>query len=167
MKLQKLLPLILLITIFNTAAYADVMMWPSLYIANGMLSIKVILAGLFLELLFVKYFTKIRWAKAGIITFTMNLVTCSLGIILIPLSGYLIKFIVPFTTVFHWYHWLLSYLLVILINTSLKGVLIKLSLKRTFKSVFWWLFIANTLCVLACIWFYGWTMQGFKSWYSF
>ena len=52
-------------------AYADVI-WPSLYITQGMLSLKVIILGLIAELFFVKYFAKLNWKKASIITILMN-----------------------------------------------------------------------------------------------
>ena len=158
--MKKVLLFLLLIIIFATPAYADIV-WPSLYIACGMLSIKVIIAGLLIELLFVKFFAHINWIKASVTTFIMNSITCVLGMILIPVSGIFIELISPFST-FHWSHWLLSYLSVILINTSIEGLVVKISLKQNFKSVFWWLFMANVLSVLVCILFHGITMQGIK-----
>ena len=159
--LRKFLLSLLLIIILSTPVYAD-LVWPSAYIVFGMLSIKVIFAGLLIELLFVKFFTKTPWLKAGLVTFLMNLITSLLGIVLIPLSGILIELITPFGTTFHWSHWLLSYLAVVLINTSVEGLVIKLALKQSYKSIFWWVFAANTISVLICILFCGVTMESIQ-----
>ncbi len=159
--MKKFLSLLILLIFLITPAYADVV-WPSLYIVMGMLSIKVIIAGLLAELLFVKFFLKINWLKACFITFVMNLITGLLGIILIPISGLLIELITPFYPTFHWSHWLLSYFSVVLINTFVEGIIIKFSLKQSFKKIFCWLFIANTVSVLMCILFHGVSMNNIK-----
>ena len=111
--MTKFLLVFLFMFLFINPVFADVV-WPSLYIVGGMLSAKVILAGLLVELLFVKFFTNTSWAKSGLITFSMNLITCLLGVILIPFSGILIELITPFGSTFHWSHWLLSYLAVVI-----------------------------------------------------
>ena len=151
-----LLSLLLLLTIFSTPAFADVV-WPSLYIASGMSSIKVIIVGLIIELFFVKFFTDTRWLKAGIVTFIMNLITCLLGVIIIPISGLLLEFIMyPVNqATFHWTHWVASYFVVIVINTLIEGLVIKLMLKKSYKKNFWWLFGANAISILICVLFYG------------
>ena len=150
--MKKLFYILSALFLFSAPAFADVV-WPSLYIVGGMMSAKVIIAGLLVEFLFVKFFTKTTWLKAGLVAFVMNLITCLLGIILIPISGLLIEFIMypvsPAT--FHWSHWLMSYLVIILMNTLIEGIFIKLTLKQKFKSVFWWLFGANTISVLICV----------------
>ena len=162
MKIKNFVLIIALIIFVSLPANADVV-WPSLYIAKGMLSIKVILLGLFIELLFVKYFTKVSWKKASIVTFLMNLITTILGIIFIPLSGLSSEFVFDFVFhaydkfgigTFHWSHWLISYLLVIFINTFIEGLFIKLMLKLKLKKTFWWLLIANSISVFACFLFY-------------
>ena len=144
-------------------ANADIV-WPSLYITKGMLSLKIIFLGLIIELLFVKYFTKINWKKASIITLIMNLITTALGIILIPISGLGIEFVFDFVFhaydkfgigTFHWSHWLVSYILVIFINTLIEGLFIKLALKLKLKETFFWLLIANGISVFLCFLFYG------------
>ena len=162
MKIKNFVLSIALITFISLPANAD-LVWPSLYIAKGMLSIKVILLGLFIELFFVKYFTKVNWKKASIITFLMNLITSILGIIFIPVSGLGSEFIFDFVFhaydkfgigTFHWSHWLISYLLVIFINTFLEGLFIKLMLKLKLKKTFLWLLIANSISVFLCFLFY-------------
>lgn len=150
---MKKLLILLLIFLLGTPAFADVV-WPSLYIAAGITSIKVIIVGLLVELLFVKIFTNTNWLKASIITVVMNAVTCILGIVLIPISGLFVEAIPPYKT-FHWTHWLLDYLLTILLNTLIEGFIIKLILKLKFKNIFIWLFIANAISIILCILFYG------------
>jgi len=151
--LKKLLFLFLLLTIFSTPAFADVV-WPSLYITSGMCSIKVIIVGIIIELFFVKYFTKTSWLKSSIVTLIMNAVSCLLGIILIPISGLFVELFSPYNT-FHWTHWLMSYILAIVINTLIEGLIIKLALKLKIESIVLWLFIANAISILICILFYG------------
>lgn len=141
---------------------ADVV-WPSLYITKGMLSLKTIILGLIVELLFLKYFTKVDWKKSVIITVLMNLITTILGVILIPIAGLGSEFFFDFVLhaydkfgigTFHWSHWLASYILAILINTIIEGLFIKSTLKLKLKQTFWWLLIANSISVLFCFLFY-------------
>ena len=162
MNIKKLILAISLITFAVLPANAD-LIWPSLYIAKGMLSIKVILLGLIFELLFVKHFTKVSCKKALIVTFLMNLITTILGMIFIPLSGLGSEFVFDFVFhaydkfgigTFHWSHWLAAYLLVILINTVIEGLFIKLTLKIKLLKTFWWLMIANAISVFICFLFY-------------
>ena len=151
--MKKLLLSLFIILLLNAPAFADVV-WPSLYIATGMVSIKVILAGFLVELFFVKFFTDAHWLKTIVITILMNVVTCILGLVLIPISGLFVELIPPHKT-FHWTHWFLDYLLAIFINTAIEGFIIKLILKLKFKDIFTWLFIANTISILICVLFYG------------
>lgn len=162
MKTTKII-LFLLLSLFILPANADIV-WPSLYIAKGMLSFKTIILGLIIELLFVKYFTKANWQKVSVVTILMNLITTLLGMILIPVSGLSSEFVFDFVFhaydkfgigTFHWSHWLVSYLLVIIINTLLEGLLVKIMLKLGIKQTFWWLFTANGISVLICFLFYG------------
>ncbi len=162
MNIKKLILAVSLIIFITLPVTAD-LIWPSLYIAKGMLSIKVILLGLIIELFFVKYFTRVSWKKASIVTFLMNLITTMLGMILIPLSGLGSEFIFDFVFhaydkfgigTFHWSHWLAAYLLVIFINTFIEGLFIKLTLKAKLIKIFWWLMIANAISVFICFLFY-------------
>ena len=154
--MKKLLLLLLFIFILSTPVFADVV-WPSLYIATGMTGMKVIITGLLIEVFFVKFFTDIHWLRAAIITVVMNTVTCLLGIVLIPILGLLLEFVMyPVNqATFHWTHWAASYLVIVLINTLIEGLVIKLTLKKSYKKIFWWLFGANALSILICILFYG------------
>ena len=162
MNIKNFILAISLITFAVLPANAD-LIWPSLYIAKGMLSIKVILLGLIIELFFVKYFTRVSWKKASIVTFLMNLITTIFGMIFIPLSGLGSEFIFDFVFhgydkfgigTFHWSHWLTAYLLVIVINTLIEGLFIKVTLKIKLLKTFWWLMIANAISVFICFLFY-------------
>ena len=163
--------LLLLFVFTELPSNADVV-WPSVYIAGGMTSIKVIIAGLIIETIFVKIFTGTKWLKSFVLTFIMNLITSVIGIILIPLSGLGVELIFDiFKTyekyhigTFHWSHWICSYFAVIIINTLIEGLFLKLTLKLKFKNIFWWMLIANALSVLICIIFYGFTLEngGFR-----
>lgn len=150
--LKKLLLSLLFIFLISTPAFADVV-WPSMYIAEGMHSLKVIVLGLVAELLFVKFFTNTNWLKACTVTVLMNLVSSFIGYIPILFLG-MFSELLPFRT-FHWTHWLFAYLIAIVINTIIESIIIKLILKLKFKNIILWLFIANTISVLICILFYG------------
>lgn len=162
MNIRKIILSILLVISVTLPVNAD-LVWPSLYIAKGMLSIKVILLGFIVELFFVKFFTKTDWKKSFIATFLMNLITTVSGMILIPLSGLGSEIVFDFVFhaydkfgigTFHWSHWLAAYLLVILINTLIEGLFIKFMLKIKLLKTFWWLLIANAISVFLCFVFY-------------
>ena len=55
--MKKLFYILSALFLFSAPAFADVV-WPSLYIVGGMMSAKVIIAGLLIEFWFVKFFTK-------------------------------------------------------------------------------------------------------------
>lgn len=153
---RKILLIFLFILLLECPAIADVV-WPSLYISAGMASIKVIITGLLIEIFFVKFFTDTDWLKAGVITAVMNAITSILGIVLIPISGILLEFVMypanPAT--FHWTHWVVSYLVIVIINTLIEGLVVKLTLKKAYKEILWWLFCANALSIIICVLFYG------------
>ncbi len=162
MNIKEFIKYFLLITILTILPTNADIVWPSLYITKGMLSLKVIILGLIIELLFVRYFTKISWKIASITAIAMNLITTVLGIILIPLFGLGAEFIFDFVFhaydkfgigTFHWSHWLVSYVLVILINTFIECLYIKLTLKLNFKKIFCWMFLANAISVFLCFLF--------------
>lgn len=135
--------------------------WPSLYILEGMLSWYVILLGFAVEIVFVKFFLKETYLKSVLIAFIMNLISTVLGLILIPLSGLVGEvLLIPFGTgTFHFTHWLLSYILAILINVVIEGLTVKFIFKNKFKKMFWWLCMANAVSIIICILFHGITMQ--------
>ncbi len=156
-KARGFVALLLCFMILPTVAYANVV-WPSLYIAEGLRSWYIILAGLIVEFGFIKIFAKEKWLKAIIIAFIMNTISTLVGIILIPVSGLLGEVILlPFNKeTFHWSHWLLSYILAVLGNVLIEGLSIRFIFK--IKKFVWWLFVANAISVVLCILVYGFKM---------
>ncbi len=140
------------------------MVWPSLYIAEGMRSWYVILIGLVIEVVFVKCCIKATYPKSVLIAFVMNLVSTVLGVVAIPLSGLIGEvFMIPFGTgTFHPTHWLMSYVFAILSNVLIEGLTVKLIFKYRFKKMFWWLCAVNAISIIVCILFHGIAMQNIK-----
>lgn len=137
------------------------LVWPSLYIAEGMRSWHVILIGFVAEIIFVKCFLKQSHLKSVLIAFVMNLTSTVLGIVAIPLSGVIGEILmIPFGTgTFHPTHWLISYVFAVLSNVLIEGFTVKIIFKHSIKKMFWWLFVANALSVIVCILFHGIVMQ--------
>ena len=149
--------LFLLMPVYASAS----MVWPSVYIAEGMRSWNVILIGLVIEVIFVKIFLKESYLKSVLIAFVMNLASTVLGAVAIPLTGFIGEFLmIPFGTgTFHPTHWLLSYIFAVLSNVVIEGLTIKYIFRHNFKKIFWWLCVANAISVIVCILFNGTTMQ--------
>ena len=147
--------LVCLILILLIPAYASAnMIWPSLYITEGMITWYVILIGLITEIIFVKCFLKNTYLKSVLIAFVMNLASTVLGIVAIPLSGIIVEILMlPFGTgTFHPLNVFLSFIFAVLSNVLIEGITIKLIFKYNFKRMFWWLFIANAISVaIACV----------------
>ena len=158
----------LFILLFQTAAYAN-LVWPSIYIAEGMRSLYVILLGLFVETVFVKIFEKQTWLRAVLISVIMNLVSTLLGIILIPAIGFLgtlllgsLSEVIPaLGNTFDTPLWIFSYILTIFTNVLVEGYTTQFTAKIPFRKMFWWLLCANTVSVLICILMHGFTLDAF------
>lgn len=151
--MTRFLFLIFLICIFPYV-YADVI-WPSMYIASAQGSIPVIIAGLLIEIGFVKYFTKVGWIKTIVVTTVMNAVSATVGRILILISGLIATAFASFVTfgktgTFHWFHWFVSYIFAILTNTILEGAVIRLMMKLSLSKTFRWLAAANAITIIIC-----------------
>lgn len=157
-KLILFIPLLFLVMSLSVSAN---MVWPSLYIAEGMRSWHVILIGLLIEIIFVKFFLKESHLKSVLIAFIMNLASTVLGVVVIPLSGFIGEVLmIPFGTgTFHPTHWLMSYVFAILSNVLIEGLTIKIISKKEFKKMFWWLCVANAISIIICILFHGIEMQ--------
>lgn len=152
--LKKCTLFLIFVILLNSTAHADIV-WPSVYIAAGMASIPVILAGLVVEILFVKYFTKIKWLKATAVAFLMNLVSSLIGVFTNEFSGLLLELILYYvfgydSPTFNWDHWMLHYTTIIFINTLIEGGIVRLTLKLKLTNTFLWLFLANTISVMLC-----------------
>ena len=127
------------------------MIWPSLYIMEGMVTWYVILIGLITEIVFVKCFLKHTFLKSVLIAFVMNVASTVLGIVVIPLSGIIVEVLmIPFGTgTFHPSHVIMSFIFAVLSNVLIEGLTVKWIFKYKFKKMFWWLFIANAISVAA------------------
>ena len=136
------------------------MVWPSVYIAEGLRSWYVILMGLMIETAFVKCFLRQTVIKSFLITFVMNLASTVIGVVLVPASGFFGEILmIPFDTpTFHLSHWILSYILAILSNVIIEGLTVKYIFKFSLRKMFWWLFAANAISIIICILFHGFTM---------
>lgn len=150
-------------------AYANVV-WPTIYIAKGMQSWYVIAGGLAIELLLIKIFTHTEWKKSTLIAVTMNAISTIVGILLIPLVGFvgaiglgILGELIPVLGggTFDVAQWIFGYILTILTNVVVEGLSIKLIFKMQWKDFFLWLLLANTISVLLCIGVYGFTMKPF------
>lgn len=141
-------------------ASAD-MIWPSLYVAQGMRSWLVILAGLIIEFLVVKLFTKQSWPKSLLISVVINGISTIVGVALIPITGLLGELImIPADLIFdintfHTSHWAMAYIMVVVCNVFVEGIAIKLIFKMNFTKNYLWLYIANILSVAICILSFG------------
>ncbi len=140
---------LLMLLCVPVTARAD-MVWPSLYIAKGMMSIYIIITGFVVEVIFIKLFLKQGWFKSVIISAVMNAVSTAAGIVLIPVSGILTEFILLASYSFGFFHWLLDYIFVILLNTLIEGLIVKFVFRFSFKKIFWWLLAANAISVVLC-----------------
>ena len=158
-----------LLTIIPTVAFANVV-WPTLYIVTGIMSWYIILTGLIIEFLFIKYKFRAKFLRAALMAISMNLASAIIGLILIPASGFITAIAVglsdallikiPIENINGIVLWTLSYIVTILCNVLIEGLALKLVFKKRFRRNFGWLFIANALSVLLAILILGTTMKG-------
>lgn len=146
--------LLVLFATLPVYAYADVV-WPALYLEQGLTSWASICAGLVVEFFFIRKIFSLTIKKALIVDVTANAASVALGIILIPLVG-LIWEIFPGLIINHWLDWgtfnpitwtatfLLACLINALIESSVITTLFKLPVGP--KALFW-LFTANIISV--------------------
>lgn len=168
MRKKILLAILPLIALFPTVVSANIV-WPSIYIAEGMRSLGVILSGFLIETIFVKIYEKQTWLRAVLISVIMNTSSTLIGIILIPaigfagtlLLGFLSEYIPALGNTFDTPLWIFSYLLTVFANVFVEGSTTQYAAKIPFKKTFWWLLAANTLSVLICILVHGFTLDAF------
>jgi len=141
------------------------MVWPSLYISKGLRSSwQVILGGLIIEFIFIKLFTKNGYTKSALMALLMNIVSTLVGIIAVPITGFLGEFVlyILFSSegTFSTSHWYFAYITAILCNVLFEGLTLKLIFKEKFRKIFWWLFVANAISIIICIFVFGIYMDG-------
>lgn len=164
--MKKLIPALLTCIFIPTVVSANIV-WPSIYIAQGMRSFWVIVIGLIIETIIVKIFEKQTWLRAVLISVIMNFVSTILGIILLPaigfvgvlLIGWLSEVIPALGNTFDLPVWIFSYILAIFTNVFIEGYTTQFTARIPFKKMFWWMLLANTLSVLVCVAVHGFTLD--------
>ena len=98
-------------------------------------------------------FIKTGWLRSLGIMFVANAISALVGLIFIPLSGIIVEILTsPFRVgTFHISHWILDYLMVVVVNTLIEGLSLQWIFKYQFKKNFWWLFGANFISVIISI----------------
>ena len=127
--------------------------WPSIIILGAVYSWYIILVGLIIETIAAHLFIKTGWLRSLGIMFVVNAISALIGLIFIPLSGIIVEILtLPFGGgTFHISHWILDYLMVVVVNTLIEGLSLKWIFKYQFKKNFWWLFGANAISVIISI----------------
>ncbi len=158
-KRRSFIALAVCLAVMPTVVYANIV-WPSLYIVQGLLSWYIILAGLIIEFGFIKFFAKQDWLKSALISLVMNVISAAVGFLLIPISGLVTELLLaPFDGgTFQLSHWIVSYVFAVLCNVLIEGLSIKWIFK--IRKSFWWLFSANAISVVLCILIHGVTLKG-------
>lgn len=142
----------ILMILMPSAASAN-MIWPSLYIAEGLISWYIILAGVIIETIFIKFILKPDWIRTAIMVLGMNLASAVIGVFAIPVTGLIAELAmspIPVGT-FHISHWIVAYILAVLCNVCIEGLFLKLVFKMTFKNNFKWLTVANAISVALAV----------------
>lgn len=160
------LVMMLTLMLVPTTASANIV-WPTIYIAEGLRAWYVILAGLIIEFLAIKYFIKSTWIKSGLMAVIMNAVSTIVGVLLIPFVGFfgaigleLLDSIIPVFGTFDTAQWIWGYILAVLSNVLVEGLTLKFIFKLKFKKMFWWLTLANAISVIICILVQGFFLRG-------
>jgi hypothetical protein len=131
-------------------ALADVV-WPSLFLAERMLSWWIIAAGLVIEFFFVRWLTGAVPGRAALMTLVMNAISTAAGVVAIPISGLAWELIasVSLLPLMNWgtfnpVTWLVSAVLAALVNAVIEVGSLRLIFKVPLsKRLFWWLAVAN------------------------
>ena len=147
------------IFILNIFLYSDVAManviWPSFYIAEGLSSIYIILAGFAVEFLCIKFLAKQKWFKALLISAVMNGMSAVVGVVLVPLGGAYLSY--PFVIfsflsdeIFEVLIWIVPYIFAVFCNVLVEGVVIHFIFHMKFEKSLKWLIPANLFSVAMC-----------------
>ena len=159
-KLRYSVALMTLLIAMPLTASANIV-WPSLFIVTGMMSWYIILAGLVIEILFIKKIINPGWVKSIVMSLGMNVASAIIGLLIIPVSGFIAAIVFGMIwNTFDLALWAISYILAVFSNVCIEGLFIKLVFKLPFKKNFLWLLIANSLSVVLAIVVLGFTMPG-------
>lgn len=127
--------------------------WPAVYVSARLYSAYIIIAGLIIEFLFIKFAARQTFAKSALISLVMNAVSAIIGCFALPIIGFVVEIILSVisTATFHPVHWAVAYMLGLAFNVLIEGLAIKLIFKMPFKENRLWLTIANAISVIICI----------------
>lgn len=131
------------------------LVWPALYLSSRMFAVWPIAAGLFVEFFFVRQATTLRGWRCLTADITMNLASAALGLLLIPLSGFIWELLAAVTIqplfnvgTFNPVTWGATVLLAAGVNAIVEGFVLKNGFKQKLGNRgFWLLFAANLVSV--------------------
>lgn len=153
--LKFLFSVILCVTLINTVK-ADVI-WPTLYIIQGITSTPSIIIGLIVEILFVKEYMKFDWIKSSCVGIALNAISCLIGYWIIIWGGFpvavigsIVAFYLP-TPILNKFLDVISFIFCVAVNVLLEGYALKILFKKTFKETYKWLSFANIISVTVAI----------------
>lgn len=142
--------------------------WPSIYIAEGLRSWYIILSGLIIEAVFIKFFADKTFKQAGIISIVINAISTVVGVLMIPLVGFFGAIFIGMVldaiasglgNTFDTAMWICEYVLTVLTNVVVEGLAAKIIFKINFCKSFWWLLVGNAISVVICIIVFGFTLR--------
>ncbi len=142
--------------------------WPSIYIAEGLRSWYIILSGLIIEAVFIKFFADKTFKQAGIISIVINAISTVVGVLMIPLVGFfgaifigmiLDAIVSGLGNTFDTAMWICEYILTVLTNVVVEGLAARIIFKMSFRRSLWWLLLSNAISVVICILVFGFTLR--------
>lgn len=157
---MRILFLLLSVCCFSSV-YAD-FIWPTAFLAERWFSIPAIVAGLLIEIGFVRYFTKVDWRKSVIVGAAMNIASATVGAVFSLIVGLFASMLLytPIALIFDAMksktdvmvlYWLIGYLCSILVNVWIEGTIIQKMIKLSLSKTFQWLFFANAISIGICV----------------
>lgn len=156
-----------IILTLTKSTYADVI-WPAVYLVDRLYSIWVILIGLIIEYLFIRYYFNLTTKKAITADIVMNAVSTGFGIFLIPIFGlaYEYSFGDVINNKFDWgtfnpIAWAITYLIAVIVNSLLEPLVLRAIFKVKLTMVnFGIIFLANAISVGVAIISFGFFPRG-------
>ncbi|WP_345335069.1 hypothetical protein [Ferrimonas pelagia] len=148
--------LLFFLCIFPVATYANVV-WPALELESRLLSWWPICVGLIVEFFFVRRLLCTSTRKAIEATVAANIVSAVLGIVLIPIGGFVWEILVGVILykalgigTFNPITWTATFLIACAVNVLIEGVVYRRVFKLNFKiksHIFLWFMLANSISV--------------------
>ena len=128
-----------------------------MFAVSKWLGIPIILS-LLIKIGFIQYFTKVDWKRSVIVGTVMNAVSATIGTYLIGILGLIIDMAWLFDfyaklgmSLFHWTHFLMTYVFAIFVNILIEGDIVKIIMKLPISKTFRWLFFANAISIGICM----------------